>query len=131
MNNNFADWVLTQLLPEINPYSNINEWVEMEDEDIIYVLESEIEDEDCCGTTIRDAWTWEDIRLYLLKNNYYIVIDIKEVENEIKYESIVYTKDKDGELTCSKSYFSNNYEECRILAIKHCLTFLKLMNNGK
>ncbi len=84
-NHNYADWELTQLLPTTNLYSDTDEWVEIENEDgIFYILESQIEDEDCCGSTIRDAWTWEDIRLYLLDKGF--EIEIRRNNNQYTFK---------------------------------------------
>lgn len=123
MNHNFANWELTQLLPEINPYSNIDEWVEIEDDDIVYMLESEIEDEDYYGITVRDAWTLEDIRLYLKEKDFIICYssDTKDC-NAFIYR---YNFDSDMFLN-NKEEIRGNYEEVREKAIVYCLN---LINN--
>ena len=132
-NHNYADWELTQLLPEINPYPIIDEWVEIENEDgIFYILESQIEDEDCCGSTIKDAWSWEDIRLYLLDKGFVISIHYWGSEHLTKYCSkTLYTicimKNGLSFIEDYKDSF-NTYEEARKEAIIYCLN---LINNDK
>lgn len=88
MNHNFLSFEITKMLPEENPYSNIDKWVEIEDDDndsISYVLESEIEDEDCCGTTIKDVWTILDALTWLELQNYNVNVSCFNNNNKVWY----------------------------------------------
>ncbi len=119
MKHNFANWEITQLLPEKNPYSDFDYrgvWKskkEIAPSKYYSNLGGDYEYDD----GIRDAWSWEDIRLYLLSKGY--IIDI------------IYVMDREGEqlqwyfkvLTISTyetdedfTYYST-YEECREAAI--------------
>jgi hypothetical protein len=125
-NHNYADWELTQLLPTTNLYSDTDEWVEIENEDgIFYILESQIEDEDCCGSTIRDAWTWEDIRLYLLDKGF--EIEIRRNNNQYTFKINCLKNNKIIDVV-EYGYYSFEYELLRKTAIIECLN---LINNDK
>lgn len=131
--NNYANWEITQLLPEINPYKSEffceqQDWyLDIEQTDRFIHLG---EYPDTEYEFIRNAWSWEDIRLYLLsqeieffidtyygydKKQYYFVVEIG------KYDTSDYEY-YDSEV---HDWLFDDYEEAREEAIKYCLTKIK------
>lgn len=136
MNNNFVSWEITQLLPENNPYSNLDEWVEIEDDnldEVYYKLKSELTENEC-AITIRSAWTYDDVRLYLLSKGYYV--DIMRFQNNPKYPKLLFNLDIIfNDKWTDKWWLNDNirwfetYEEIREYGIKFCLNLIKNENN--
>jgi glycine cleavage system H lipoate-binding protein len=155
MKHNYADWELTQLLPEspqtLNKDNHSTVWLVKSIHTngvFIYItdgvndtLDSLSEDEE--GSNIREAWTWEDIRLYLKSKGYiieintYITEDITKVAQS-NYDFVILdlnnmTDDFKGGFSADP-IFSNSeetymtYEEARINSIKYCLQ--KIKENG-
>lgn len=137
MNNyNFASWELTQMLPEINPYQFIEDddypnshkfkmkWYNIDD--IITIQPSNSGLFDRGFDYLRDAWTWEDIRLYLEERGYILkispyvdIIDEKSGEFQIFYYfDIIYSST--GESEDDFTYY-HTYKEARREAIIYCL----------
>ena len=132
--NNYANWELTQLLPEINPYQQDNgetmyfSWIDFEGK-LAVDSHSSIRFY-ANGKILRDAWNFEDIRLYLLsqeieffmdtyygydKKQYYFVAEIGKYGTDIYeyYDSEVH------------DWLFDDYEQAREEAIKYCLTKIK------
>jgi len=119
MTHNFANWEITQLLPEKNPYSDLDyKGVWKSKKEIVpskYYsnLGGDYEYDD----GIRDAWSWEDIRLYLLSKGYEYLI---EHGSKNTYD-ITFRGKKSG---CIRGGY-NTYEECREAAILFTLNELQ------
>ena len=151
-NHNFADWKLTQLLPKNNPNEIGYRWY---NEGINICLK--LQDDACSENQNhlipkyiynRDAYTWEDIRLYLLSKGFEVFVSrIDEGRYEVRLRFPECTEgyhvgellkpfpasdddswiDKPSPLEYKE--FST-YEEAREEGIKWCLTMLK-NNNEK
>ena len=143
MNNNFANWEITQLLPENNPYLLIND-VQVPDEIDAKAAWCSIEEESWdnkdltiqlslsyCETDVfaylRDAWTYEDIRLYLESKGYIITVYpyVDDVTVDEPQYQILYTYEvlKDFETNEDFTYY-HTYEEARNEAIIYCLNLI-------
>lgn len=148
MNHNFANWELTQLLPEENPYKLIDD-VQIPDEIDARAAWCSIEEESWenkdltiqlslsyCETDVfnclRDAWAYEDIRLYLESKGYIITVYpyVDDVTVDEPQYQILYTYEvlKDYETDIDFTYY-NTYEEARNEAIMYCLNLINT-NNG-
>lgn len=115
MNKNFANWKITQLLPEGNPYVDF-------DYRAVWASTKEIvPSKYYCNLSgnydydngIRDVWTWEDIRLYLLEKGYELEI-IFEIDIEgnqrLYYYNIHFFNSLDEEIDQTMYH---SYEEAR------------------
>ena len=140
MNHNFADWELTQLLPEKNHHNMNMVW--------FYLVPHKLSPKKIGGDTmlpepffevshnsqkysefnyesseiIRDAWTFDDIRLYLLSKNY----KVQEISPQFGYS--VFTTSQlrdDNRWVHIHSKRCDTYEEARRESIIYCL---KLIN---
>ena len=143
MNHNFADYELTQFLPEKNPFGLLNKWcVEKEITELKkdgYGKPMLCDDWDTDEffyeqfRLLRDAWTWEDIRLYLKDKGFVfnIIAVVDDTDNlEIPCQ-ILYTWNiiKLHVFEETESYdYVDSYEEARREAIIYCLN---LINHGK
>lgn len=119
-NYNFADWELTQLLPEKHTFS---EWYIDSKNNLI---------NNSCINTFKDifstlpVWSWEDIRLYLEERGYILkispyvdIVDEKSEEFQILYYfDIIYSSTGECENDCT---YYHSYEEVRKEAIIYCL----------
>lgn len=128
MNHNFADWEITQFLPETNPYQFFEYlWVKEDRESEIELI-IEYSDE---YIKIRDAWTWEDIRLYLSSKGFVFTVweydkEYEDTDNRPKhyFGFIILIGDNYSSVNNDdKWYFS--YEEARKAAIIYCLNLIK------
>jgi len=122
--NNYANWELTQLLPEINPYKS-ELFVEQQD----WYLDIEQTDRfihlgeypDTEYEFIRNAWSWEDIRLYLESKGFSININHYVLQDIPYWCHVVNSIDRNSQ---DIGKF-DTYEEAREEAIKYCLTKIK------
>jgi hypothetical protein len=126
MEHNFADWELTKLLPE-NPYGKLDS------RHTPYIFDDEVYGEyivifNSNGSEIPDdyeceymrAWTWDDIRLYLLSNGVKIVEELGEYDlNDVSY--LIYVKyENRTKIECIKYLTNVEYKE----AVKFCLNLI-------
>lgn len=139
MNHNFVDWEITQLLPEYNSYSLIN-WIWYDSEYFLDFkekenLEPELEYYYCIHKAsevrIKDAWTFEDVRLYLKEKGFEICLDkanlmaVQRLGVPNKWKMKILHNTEYVELDNSyKHKFYDTYEEARREAIKYCLTLI-------
>lgn len=122
-NHNYADWEITSLLPEINLYNKDYCWYGKKDDKMSVGLKylSEINSNPSNSNLFlesiknRDAWTWEDIRLYLKSKRYEILIGSA---------AITYIATIQGNVSIILTGF-NTYEEARREAIIYCLNLIK------
>ena len=95
-----------------------------------YYLEFGLKKVKKAATYLRDAWTWEDIRLYLKNKGFIINVHYWENNHEDYAIRLPYTISiyRNG-LVIEEDYpdYSNTYEEARKDAIIYCLN---LINNG-
>lgn len=108
---NYADWKITQMLPNNNPYNTQVFWN--------YYAGNYSLSHTKWNTYVRDGWTWEDIRLYLESEGYYLC---RNMNTEDINKGLVNVWKNEKEY---KSFLEDSYEEARREAIKHCL---KLIN---
>jgi hypothetical protein len=121
MNHNFADWEITELLPKKNPYKTDYFWRYFDDNN------KNNKNFDKCFVTrfqhfyyIQDAWTWEDIRLYLEDKFYFININKTFHDSEPMYLWSITC-----ELYTTFIYEKSTYEQARKEAIIYCLKLIK------
>lgn len=139
MNKNYASWELTQLLPENNPNSIGYDWYYLvpHETDISPYYELSY-DGKFSGFTykeskyIRDAWTWEDIRLYLESKGFAYQVDVSRlIENNKHHATVVWLNEfnDDPEFSSYRRLEGLNnfdsYEEAREGAILYCLEKIK------
>lgn len=130
--NNHANWELTQLLPEINPYQQDNgetmyfSWIDFEGK-LAIDSHSSIRFY-TNGKILRDAWSWESIRLYLESKKISFVV--WEYNNKTKYGFITWSKNNllfPQYSSCNNDDITfDSYEQAREEAIKWCLTKINL-----
>lgn len=153
MNHNFANWEITQLLPNTNPFllnrseleNQFNVWEKPESFSILYPYwndrkyldfgyllqyseQLDIESHYQHSKFLRDVWTWEDIRLYLKEKGFIITINYwnKEISDDFnkgKRYSIIINKDGNSINDNHKEYF-DTYEEAREYSIIHCFNII-------
>lgn len=152
MNNNFANWDLTQLLPEQNPYKQKelpNYWWGMYKKSLfdgfikspenyedyfdfrLQAYEGDFgkikETKHQGRKLLRDAWTYEDIRLYLESKGYIITVYpyVDDVTVDEPQYQILYSYEvlKDFEEEVDFTYY-HTYEEARNEAIIYCLNLI-------
>lgn len=147
--NNYANWELTQLLPEINPYlpriehceKQFNHWENKEKlllpywNDRGYIdcgivqYKGEISSYYQHSSKYRDVWSFEDIRLYLESKGYFISIDILYFNINHYYVDIYEQNkvfsDSSTWLHSKRLEVYDSYEQAREEAIKYCLTKIK------
>ena len=138
---NFANWEITELLPNQNPYlKEVGEsmyycWVKR-------ATGGKTIDTECSlrfyftGEILRDAWTWEDIRLYLQDKGF--VLEVLYVDDFLKslkkahdpdkeYLDWHYryreTKNMDNFHSSSNTY--STYEEAREVGVLEVLSLIK------
>lgn len=144
MDKNYASWELTQLLPEVNPNDkgyesqkwyndNRNGKIDM------HLCQDANEINDYTVATVlaylRDAWTWEDIRLHL--ENVDIYYHVYRGSEEDNYGNIFHTyyyiveKFSTGETYHNSCLYEgfDTYEEAREAAIRYCLTEMEANAN--
>lgn len=118
MNHNYLNWELTQLLPERNHYYKASArkgiWLDINNK---YILSS--------GNAIsynftRDAWIYEDVRLYLEERGYFLGREFSTYDKETTYINVWYFDDI-HEGCIIKEITNISYEEARNEAIKYCL----------
>ncbi len=119
MKRKFAKWELTQLLPFENPYKSTElceqqDWYLDEEETNRFIHLGEAPNNDY--TFLRNAWSWEDIRLYLLSKGLAYTIHISERKKDLLHVEFVFHVN-------GVEY--GTYEEARIEAIKQCLSMIK------
>lgn len=119
MNHNFVDWEITKILPTKNPYNTQTFWN--------YYAGNYSLSHTKWNTYVRDAWTFEDIRIYLENKSYYLSRNFnKSNNNNIVVDVWRFEEWYEGFLDISfKAY---TYEKARNEAIKHCL---KLINKDE
>lgn len=120
MNHNFANWELTQMLPDRNKFS---EWYIDSQNNLI---------NNSCINTFKDVvftlpvWDWEDIRLYLKSQGFVICYtpDTKDCN------AFIYRYNFDGDMFINdKKEIRGTYEEIRIESIKYCLNLINATND--
>lgn len=123
-NNNFLNWELTQLLPEENPYLSKNHkyycFVENYSGNRLLKWDVRITGSRKTGTYLRDAWAYEDVRLYLKEKGYKFV----EVPARNGLYQIWY---KDEMIW---DFYKDTYEEAREAGIKYCLELINKKNEN-
>jgi hypothetical protein len=151
MKHNYCNWELTQLLPEtppiLNKDNNSTIWIVKASStlrEFITItdgrndtLDSIADDED---SNTRQAWSWEDIRLYLEEQGFRVSIYLGVIDDsetswvfDVKTEVDIEKDSSKGIYNYIKTYHSfqyntgwwKNYEECRIESIKYCLNVIK------
>lgn len=140
MNNNFANWEVTKLLPDNPSFLSITTKAYIfKDQgigegDFIVIFDSESskspDDYDC---PYLQAWTWEDIRLYLEKHKMIVCIDpftdiVEENTYQTLYTYCLFEIDVEEGLTLDFTYYTT-YVEAREAGIIECLKIIKERNN--
>lgn len=132
-NHNFVSWEITQMLPKFNPYQTTDmralRWVILPKyynfpsftQYTEYLqLRYNSKDKDW-----KDAWTFEDVRLYLKEKGYILTQTIDT--NDINYHCVDVFLFEDGyEGYLELSFRDSTFEKAREEAIKYCLN---LINN--
>jgi hypothetical protein len=126
MNHNFANWEITEMLPRNNE-NLVAVWRCLEGTFYIHTLTNNEHYSNFKTYYKRDAWTWEDIRLYLESKDYYISIsrnlnrtwDSTVFIGNISYTYDIYKTWNNDDMTYT--YEFETYEEAREEAIKYCL----------
>lgn len=125
---NFADWEMTQLLPEKEPYTKGREaffYWEIEGEKVIATFEGAFKLSDN-PKVLSDVWGFREIMDYLNNKGYYLT-RLANLNNPkwCKIEAIYYSGKEQGRVL--KDFVSYNYDSSFNEAIIYCLNKI---NNG-
>lgn len=141
-NHNYANFEITSLLPNINPYKKLYpvtgyfNWIECLETSEVYIMEDCEPHESTHNILPNDVWTFEDIRKYLfdnkivlniepsIRNNslYYRICIVNFEKNELYY---IYNEEEDDCEYWSIYLLFDTYESARQYGLIHILTKLK------
>lgn len=127
--NNYANWELTQLLPQINPYGTDYHWIkpypDSSFEKLTLAYHSKLSANQLCIE--RNAWTWEEIRLYLESKGFNINYKHNLFNDKVSWSVCV--NNMTNRVFSTENIEQDSYQQAREEAIKWCLNYVETSNN--